>query len=426
MRRATCPSRPLVAALAMMALFAVTGYSPPLLAGQSVRSPFLFDAASRTPPASRLGGPEVVRARALQVRRDLLTAALTHAGARTRLVLFDGETVDVDLVRVQDDPYNGFAWIGRPVGRPGHVVIVVEDGVVAGSIVVGRRTYQLRTLPRGGDVLRQVDAGLLGSEAEPLVHLPSTTARAGAPADDDGSIFDLLVLYTKNAVAGAGGGKNMKALVRLGVTETNMALENSGATPRLRLVKMAKDPVVEAREPALELLRLVNPNDAHWKKAHRLRDRFGADFVMGVVELISPSTGIANIMTGLDPTFENLAFSIVKRGNVAAPAYTFGHELGHNWGLLHAWVQGGGGEGAFPYSHGHCMTLFKADTMMSSAGCGQRIPHYSNPAVEYQGVPTGVPRNDAEPADSARSINKAAEVLANFRACKKSCDEAPR
>eukprot|EP01001_Neometanema_parovale_P003620 NODE_147_length_3150_cov_118.375289_g137_i0.p1 GENE.NODE_147_length_3150_cov_118.375289_g137_i0~~NODE_147_length_3150_cov_118.375289_g137_i0.p1 ORF type:complete len:714 (+),score=204.53 NODE_147_length_3150_cov_118.375289_g137_i0:753-2894(+) len=99
--------------------------------------------------------------------------------------------------------------------------------------------------------------------------------------------------------------------------------------------------------------------------------------------------------------------------------YSFGHEIGHNFGCSHnhdSTQSCGGCCGCYDKtsytSYGYIIEAGKYRTVMSySKGGERRINQYSNPAKTYNGVAAG----DAN-ANCAKTINERALAIANFRA----------
>ena len=120
------------------------------------------------------------------------------------------------------------------------LTLVVKDGVMVGNIRVADSYFQVRYVGANIHVARQVDESRFPRDGEPIpVHLPAqgTVQDFGITAADDGSTFDVMVVYTPAARAAAGGTTAMNALINLAVAETNTACARSGVFPRLRLVR---------------------------------------------------------------------------------------------------------------------------------------------------------------------------------------------
>ena len=143
---------------------------------------------------------------------------------------------------------------------------------------------------------------------------------------DDGSLIDVMVLYTPAAKILMGGRAGIEALIDLYVAQTNQAYANSGAFQRIRLVSREEADYIEAGEAHIDLERLKDDSDGYMDHIHALRETYAAD----LVHLIFARTE--------DYTFAGIANFEGPFGTaMAAPwgGLTFAHELGHNMGLLH-------------------------------------------------------------------------------------------
>jgi peptidyl-Asp metalloendopeptidase len=327
------------------------------------------------------------------------------------------------------------AIIGRLVGLDGSIILVTTDGVSAGSIVVGDTKYQIRYAGNGVYALREFDSAYLPEELHAIPVYPAEGDPAPAPSDpaptdtpplgaqgdaavaaDSGARFDLAVFWTAQARTAVGGAAAMRALINLGVTETNQAYANSGIIPRLRLVHMSEVAYTESGSMSTDLSRLRSTNDGHMDGVHALRNTHGAD----MVKLITNSgggCGIAYLMAGVSASFESSAFSVTHQSCVS-PNYTFAHELGHNMGSNHA-PDDPVGTGAFSYSFGYKKTTSpRFRTIMAYVdNCPSpcpRVLHFSNPARNYVISGVGYPTGTAS-QDNARSINNVRTTVANWR-----------
>jgi hypothetical protein len=109
--------------------------------------------------------------------------------------------------------------------------------------------------------------------------------------------------------------------------------------------------------------------------------------------------------------FAPYAFSVVLRSFISK---AFPHELGHNMGAHHD--RGNApSPGAYDYSYGYYHPGQNFGTIMSYPGFF--IPHFSNPLVDYNGVPTGIPEGDSNSADNAKTLNNTASTVSLFRQC---------
>jgi hypothetical protein len=237
---------------------------------------------------------------------------------------------------------------------------------------------------------------------------------AAAPKAEDGSLIDLLVVYTPASRAPASLQGGIEPLIDLGVAETNTAFANSGINSRIRLVHVAELDYSEGFQTSIQTLlsRLSSPNDGHMDEVHALRDQYQADLVQLIGSSTSGGCGVGYLMRGSsNRLFERQAFSYTA-ARCISPGYTLAHELGHNLGSNHA-LGDPGGFGAFNYSYGYKDPEHGFRTVMAypcePESC-PRVLHFSNPDVSYNGHPAG-----AAFADNARSINNVRALVANFR-----------
>jgi hypothetical protein len=333
------------------------------------------------------------------------------------LNLFDEVTVKAVIEQREVRSPTSVTSIGHVQGVPGSsVTLVMEDGVMAGNIRTSDGYYQVRYVAGDLHAVRQIDETRYPREGDPIaVQLPRTDALAEqrAVTADDGTRFDVMVVYTPASRAAAGGTAAMNALINLAVAETNTAYARSGVIPRLRLVHTQEVAYVETNNFRTDLERLTRPSDGFMDNVHALRNAHGADLVSLIVEG-SSLCGLAWLMTNESNEFQDLAFSVTER-TCATGNYTFGHELGHNMGLQHDRADAPE-DGVFPYSHGYVDIVHGFRTIMGVQTCCIRIQNFSNPDVTFSGSPTGISPPSSESADAAASLNNVRATVANWRA----------
>lgn len=242
-------------------------------------------------------------------------------------------------------------------------------------------------------------------------------AEGGVAGCDDGSMVDVLMLYTPAAKAAAGGQGSIEAQIAAAIGAANQAYGNSQIAPRIRAVAVAEVTYSEAAF-GTDLQRLATPGDGFLDSAHPLRDIAGADLV-ALVRTSGEYCGIAYLLPGNDPSSAGIGFSVTAWSCLASQ--TLAHELGHNMGCCHALNDGGGCTtgGLYPYSlgwrfFGQSGTQFR--TVMAYQP-GARIDNFSNPAINFDGAPTGVPvpQDGGSGVNNALTINETAFAVANFR-----------
>ena len=370
----------------------------------------------RTPPLiSRVVAdlaPGSVRSRATGIAPSALQSD------QLLLELFPDTSVQAELVSREVNSDGSLSWSGRVPGQPLSSVTFVQTGsVLQGSVRLDDGAYSIE--PAAGlraHTIRQVNPGPPGEERVPLQAPAAPQADAlGALAtsSDDGSIIDILVVYTAAARAAAGGTDDaIRARIMLGVTETNTAYANSGVVQRLRLVGAELIDYTEGSEIGLDLERVTGVDEGFMDGVHARRDQLGADLVSLIVGNDSGSCGVAWLMQTPSVTFAPQAFSVTAYDCIS-PNYTFGHELGHNMGAAHA-PDDPNLQPVYPYAYGYKDPASLFRTVMAYncpvSGC-PRILYFSNPGVSYGGRATGT----FERHDNALALNNTHTIVANFR-----------
>ncbi len=416
-----------------------------LLAGIALLSPCVLGAEPA--PMFRVSGPapmgaaDVAAARALmaeptvlRTRRidpDLAAMQLVEPGARTavRLNLFDDADLLVSVDRIDERDLFSYTWYGRVVGGSeagGTYVLSVEEDAVMGAVWLhDARAFEIKSDAAGAlwaTEIHQAAFGpcVTGEEHCVHAHHPAHESRPtalggerGNACADDGSVIDVMVVYTPSARSAAGGTNAIRALANSAIASANSAYQNSNITTRLRLVYLDETSYAEGTSFSNDLSRLRSASDGFMDEVHAIRDEVNADMV-ALINNNTGACGVAYLMTNLSTGFRTSAFS-VTRHSCAVGNLTFAHELGHNMGSAHDRDNAGSALYSFSYGHrwtGTNGTLYRS--VMSYAP-GSRRPNFSNPDVLFAGVPTGLPEGNPASADNARSINLAAWTVANFR-----------
>lgn len=309
-------------------------------------------------------------------------------------------------------------WSGTVDSQPlSQATFVVTGAAVTGNIVTDGAIYQIRPGDQGEHWIAEADTSALPPEGEAL--RPPDEPPAGfnpaaetASADDNPALVDVMVLYTPAARQAAGGTDRMQQLIQLGIAETNQGYANSRVNHRVRLVGTGEVNYRESGDFQTDLNRLSGANDGFLDDIHSTRDRLGADLVSLWVET-GNYCGLAWLMQ--NPAISNpaLAFSVVRR-DCATGTYTFGHELGHNFGADHA-PGDTNSQGAYPYSHGFKqMTkapFFRSVMAYECPGGCQRINYWSSPDLQYQGMVIGTRTQN----DNRTTLNNTAAIVAGYR-----------
>lgn len=312
-----------------------------------------------------------------------------------------------------------YRWVGH-AERSITMTMVERDGMIAATALLpdGQRRQAL------GRADRPLDWSPVPQEgSKPCAGAVDGTQIAGvAPqgglAGDCGDAprVDVLILTTPAARSEAGGASQLNALCDLAIASSNTAYINSGLASRLRNVLRLEVSYVEQGFSS-DLSSLAGQADGLLDEVHALRDACGADLV-ALIRTSGEYCGIGYLMPYNDPGASGTGFSVTAQSCLASQ--TFAHELGHNMGCCHANGDGGGctSGGIFPYSvgwrfNGTNGSLYR--TVMAYSP-GSRIDHFSNPAVSFQGTPTGVePSSGVQGAHNARTITETLAGISSYR-----------
>lgn len=338
---------------------------------------------------------------------------LTTDGLNNRLVLnLFSDTVLVAIKdRVERNASGSQAWIGQVEGvKHSSVIVIVRDKTMVAKVAMPGTVYKITLESGDTHVIEQLDqADLIDHPGEPpeIYAEPSQGRAADSARDiqaDDGSAIDVLVVYTPEARAAAGGVAAIESTIELGVVETNLAYESSNVGQRIDLVHMYEspdaqlpdnpsDPDDSAFETNLVGIRLKS--DGYLDGVHTLRDEFHADFVHLIIT--DPAyCGLAYVQSSpADSGFEDWAFGVTDESCVVGN-YSFTHELGHNMGLHHDWYVN---QSLSPrtWAHGFTNPPDGWRTVMAYnthcdvlGGYCTRLGYFSNPGNSLGGDPMGV------------------------------------
>lgn len=340
-------------------------------------------------------------------------------GAGFSLDLFDDMHLNLTVVAANDYSSGARGLVARTKPElSGVVTLFVSGRAVAGSIrmpTIG--TVRIRPSAPGVSVLERVDE----SRFPPCAIEPNgigAVARVASPARsvcDDGSEIDVLVVYTTLAEQAAGGTNALHSIAGNFMMEANLAYANSGIPVQVRMVQFVMVDYDESGTYQGHINRLRDPSDGYMDNVHALRDLYHADLVALIVDDDEPGEpcGIGDLMNFVG---EDSAWTVNRW---SCSTQILAHEFGHNMGCCHAVGDGGGCEqgGLFAYSNGHRFVGNSGQqwrTVMAYRP-GERIPHFSNPQITFDGQPTGVDLNQPQPAHNALTINQTAVTVANFR-----------
>jgi len=408
--------------LVAVLITALIGISP-VLAQDS--SPPLFDDPSQAASPYLPPDPELIRARNVQVNFDLLNQAATAlqntptTPFTVTLNLFTDTTFTATLSKASVD-HNGVVVVsGTVTDQPGsEVSLAFKDDSLAGTLNVAGSFYRLRMLDSSQALLEQLNlANLPVDTISPIPpKITYNLQTQGLVGDDDGTLLDVLVVYTAAARNKAGGTSSIQSSIAQAISDANTSYKNSLVNTQMNLVysyEIGFSELGPTSDNYIDTLSyLTYTNDGNLDSVHIERDTHDADMVVLVIEG-GYYCGIAWMMQqGTENYFDQYAFAVVSRGCLST--YTLAHETGHNLGAHHN-IEDATGNGYFNYSYGFIENGFFRTIMaysnasLCTNGC-TRINYWSNPNVTYNGNPTGTSN-----ADNARTLNSTRTIAARFR-----------
>lgn len=397
----------------------------------------LFAPASDAQLRSVAIPPEQVGTRRTRLAQlDPLAATQLRGGALTLNLFDDASFTAVGGVR-SDTATRGrstMLWTGAAVGEQNSNVILLTDaeGNIDLRVLTLGHVYYAQSL--GGGLVRISDidpsAGRYDSAGQPINDIVLTTPTEDeqqqvarnqiSPRADDGSVIDLMVVYTPAAVALLGSDAATRLAIEGAVALANVTYENSDVNFRLRLVHVAQVNYVELGN---DLNRLSGTNDGYMDEIHQWRNDYAADLVAliaGTSVANRSYCGIANLPFVLPSPAS--AFSVTEA--LCISDITLVHELGHNMGKAHDHANGFGA--IHPYAYGYQDPSTGVGdygdwvTLMAYSNGGQcpasyipgvcpAIAYWSDKDATYMGKPLG------NTEDNARSLNETAYQIANYR-----------
>lgn len=343
------------------------------------------------------------------------------------LNLFDDATYYASL-RMSGKSANGKSLIlsGRLEGMDfGRVTFAINGDIASGMVTTDDGAFfEIRYTGSGMYSIIEVDR----TQFPEVEHMP---VRADAAEDslsrnnylvndgdvvesgalvDDGSTIDIMVLYSSNSRAGAGGVEAIESRINLATEVTNQSFANSGIDVRVRVVYMEEVGYDDNAGYYSALKDVRGKYDGKLDFIHSKRDEHGADIVSLWIDN-REYCGLGYQMTS-ESSFDKYAFNVVNY-SCAVSTYAFAHEVGHNLGAAHD-RDNTQGSALYPWSYGYRQENSNPRfyTVMSypCSGCSL-INFWSNPEINYRGWPTG----EASVSDNRTTLNKTRSIAANWR-----------
>lgn len=390
------------------------------------------------PPALLVQSDERVRRSILsrvpvEVNRPALDQIKTSGSGLLVIETQKNGPITAKIGRIISNPGGGYSLSGHLVGFPmGSFMATVHEDAVLVNVRTGDEKagdYEVVFNPQGGYELRNMDTTNMpvcdavmkapppeaGDSSEPPVPQKESggvqgTAEIGQDepimAADDGSVIDVMVVYTANARNARGGTSQIRAAINQAVNESNEAFSRSNVATAFRLAHAAEISYTES-DSSTDLSRLRGKTDGYMDSVHSLRNTYAADIVSLWTD--GNYAGIGYIMLSLSNSFESSAFNVCDI-DYAVSNYTLAHECGHNMGCAHD--RDNSDSGLYSYSFGYRWYGTSGSQYRSIMAYppGTRVLRFSSPSVTYNGGTTGNSSND-----NARTLSNVRNVVSNWR-----------
>ncbi len=405
-----------------------------LVAAFFINAPTQSEAAQRDGHLFEIDGFEKPGARAhFKKTRGIRMERATLLRPRMYINLF-GENVRAVRDRVEHHEDGTISWIGHIAGNENDLVVLTgRKGAFAGRIDYDGRAFEITGMRTGQLTLNEIDPSVLPTE-EPFF-LPDALGDAGGgdsfaksePATASAAIEqDLLAAYTDDACRAVGGNgstscSQIEANIVNAVADMNASYQASGVNVTVNLVGMVQTDYNEGSKDISDMLsELRRTSDGQIDHLHDERNNYGAD-------LLALITGSGGGFCGIAYVNASSSYAMSVTAEFCLGGRTLAHEIGHNQGVTHARSQEDGGvSGEYNYGYRRCNDGSVDDVgapyfrTIMAYGCSgaSRTGHFSNPNINYNGVPTGIDPTDdpGNAAWAARTINESAGRIAGFRA----------
>lgn len=398
-----------------------------LARAQTVEPPVItrIDPDTKNLPDSETLDLGIKRIRYVQVETtalDNIAASLKTSPpipVQAQFQVFDDLTFMATFSNEEETLQGGYLLRGYLDGNPQNTITLVSTtGRIAAILTVNGIQYQLNSNALGQYRFEEIDQNQFPPEAVNL-SLPENQSEPTPLFDepivalDSGALIDIMVVYTDDARASAGGTTNMVNLINLAISETNTGYSHSGIIQRVRLVHTAEVSFDESGFDWSNVLNQLTNTDGVIDQVKTWRNTYAADLVVMIVN----NTVYCGIGWLMNPsyTYDSVGFSLVSR-TCATGYYSLAHETGHNMGAHHD-RNTTSDPGMYSYSHGYQAPDNSFRTIMAyncTIYC-PRINYWSNPEIYYNGIPTGVVSTAVNSADNRLTLNNTANIVANFR-----------
>ncbi len=309
-----------------------------------------------------------------------------------------------EAVHVEYQSPTDYIWSGKFTNQSGYFSIIAKPEGKVGFFQTNTRYFSIHPVNSEVSLLKEVDLSLLpAADCWRPEGAPESEINYCEPDDNDCfAEIDLLILITPDVSTWfeeqADPWQTFMTIVQ-GIEGINLAFANSGiANKQIRWRAEMFD--FDGFDTPLN----INDDIPEFAaEAASLRAQRKADIVIMLTSMDYP--GISGAASPGAPSY-NSAFAIVEIQDIADPRWTFAHEFAHLLGADHNRPDNCSNDDVCGDSNtDNCAHGWLFDDqsgseqrtimarMFTSEGA-VRLPHYSNPDINFNGAPTGTVEND--------------------------------
>ena len=218
------------------------------------------------------------------------------------------------------------------------------------------------------------------------------------------TIIDTLILYNQ-AVEDKYQGEPLTRINHI-IEETNQRYQENQLPIQINPVRIEKYPMESNLSSEDTIIKLQND-----PAIQQLREDYGADQVL-IYRLYHPEDGRCGIAYVNSKHQSEYAFAHVA---INCSTYYTSHELGHSMGLYHSEKLDPDSGYARGYGVEESFTTIMAYKQNYHA---KKVYRFSNPAIDCEGLPCGVPEGEEHEANAYKALLLYAPITADFKAHK--------
>ena len=337
--------------------------------------------------------------------------SLQQNGTLTFTIPGVAATITAKAVRVEYEAEKQYIWQGS-IDQAGYMSIVSTADGMSGFIQLNNKYFVLYPLYKSYCALFEYNLSAMPADTcvtgiVPTATLQSTSSSIDYCADDYNchSTIDVLVLITPEArtwIGGTFGNNWLNALAYVinGTETVNLAFANSDINARVRTRYAALNDFVYSisNDADEDILSLKNHTTAQ-----NLRNQHRADLVIMLTN--DRYATVAGTVSAIGPDVADYddAYGIVEINSLLDPRFTYAHEVAHLFGARHNRSGNGGNDNTDICAHGlqfddadgiERRTIMALLYQQDQQAGNQRVLHYSNPDINFNGTPTGNANNN--------------------------------